>query len=59
MGDYSFNSKVGFDRPGGRLQKRRVSAAEVEPLGLARQSEFDALLAWKYAHPYDHSASTD
>jgi hypothetical protein len=26
-------------------KKRRASAAEVEPLGLARQSEFDALLA--------------
>jgi hypothetical protein len=37
-------------------EKRRVSAAEVEPLGLARHSEFDALLAEKYAHPYDQSA---
>jgi len=36
LGAYSFNSKVGSNRLDGRLEKRGVSAAEVEPLGFNR-----------------------
>ena len=40
MEGYAFNCKVGFNRAGGRLKKRPVSAGEVEPLGFNRNRKF-------------------